>query len=344
MRYGVAGFPVTVKLVQFAQPHHDVVNADCIATFPGVGFVTVGDAEACAREVRDAEILTVTSTWYDGAIKDALEWPGAALKWIQFTTTGIDSATRVGLPDGVAITNVRGVRSGILGAHAIALMLAVMRGFHFYQPHRAGHNWARTEMQRHLSSTGGGTAVICGMGGVGRDIARKAKAFDMHVIGVSREGRAGGDFDRVVPRESLAEVLPEADVVFLALPYGPDTRHFIGARELAAMGAGAVLVNVARGDLVDEDALIAALGEGRIKGAGLDVFTNEPLPAESPLWTFENVVISPHVAGRGGAAQMDRLHALFTDNLARYLAGRPLRNRVTAEGDMIPDEDMPSDG
>jgi phosphoglycerate dehydrogenase-like enzyme len=182
------------------------------------------------------------------------------------------------------------------------------------------------------------------MGGVGRDIARKAKAFDMNVIGVSRRGRAGGDFDRVVRRESLAEILPEADVVFLALSYEPDTHHFIGARELAAMAAGAVLVNVARGDLVDEGALIAALAENRIKGAGLDVFAAEPLPAESPLWTLDNVVISPHVAGRGGTAQKDRLRALFFDNLKLYLAGHPLLNRITPMGESIPDEDAPGGG
>jgi phosphoglycerate dehydrogenase-like enzyme len=335
---------VTVKLVQFAQPHHDVVDADFIAAFPGVRFVKVADAEACARELRDAEILTLASNFHGAVIAEALAQPGGALKWIQFTTTGIDSVTAFGLPQGVLITNVRGVASVVLGAHAIALMLAVMRGFHVFQAHRLAHRWARAELQGHLTSTGGGTAVICGMGGVGSDIARKAKAFDMRVIGVSRAGRAGGDFDRVVPREGLAEVLPEADVVFLALPYGPDTHHFIGARELAAMGRGTVLVNVARGGLVDENALIAALGENRIKGAGLDAFVHEPLPADSPLWTLENVVISPHVAGRGGAAQINRMRALFFDNLARYLAGRPLRNRVTVEGEAIADDDAPGGG
>ncbi|HSR55132.1 MAG TPA: NAD(P)-dependent oxidoreductase, partial [Alphaproteobacteria bacterium] len=319
--------------------HHDVVDAEFEAAFPDVRFVKVPDSGACAAELGDAEILTITSQFYDAKIAEALRQPASPVKWIQFATTGFDAASRVGLPDDVLITNVRGIRSGILAGHAIALMLGVMRGFHTFTPYRLQHDWARAEMQQGLISTGGATAVICGMGGVGRDIARKAKVFDMNVIGVSRRGRAGGDFDRVVPRDEIGEVLPEADVLFLAQGYGPDVHHYIGKDELALMKTDAIVVNIGRGALTDEAALAEALKAGRLKGAGIDVYSEEPLGPDSPFWDLENVVMTPHIAGQGGTDQKARLRALFLDNMTRYLAGRPLLNRVTVDGDVILDEE-----
>jgi len=336
---------VTVKLVQFAQPHHDVVDPQFEAAFPGVRFVKAADAEACAAEAADAEAVIVTSQFMDGAIARALRDGARAgtLKWIQFATTGFDAAARHGLPENVILTNVRGIRSGILAGHAIALMLGVMRGFHIFAPHRARHEWARGVLQNDLTSPGGGAAVICGMGGVGRDIARKAKLFDMKVIGVSRRGRAGGDFDRVVRREDIHAVLGQADVLFLAQGYGADVHHFIGAKELALMKKDAILVNIGRGALTDEAALAEALDAGRIKGAGIDVYEQEPLGADSPFWDLPNVLMTPHIAGQGGSDQKARLRALFFENVSRYLAGRTLLNRVTAEGDAILDEETGAD-
>lgn len=334
---------MTVKLVQFAQPHHDVVDAEFEAAFPDVRFVKVPDSDSCAAELRDAEIFIITSQFYDAAIAAALARPDSPLKWIQFATTGFDAASRIGLPGDVLITNVRGIRSGILAGHAIALMLGVMRGLHAFAPHRARHDWARATVQRDMISPGGATAVICGMGGVGRDIARKARVFDMNVIGVSRAGRAGGDFERVVAREEIKSVLPEADVLFLAQGYSPDVHHFIGETELALMMSEAILVNIGRGELTDEAALARALKEKRIRGAGIDVYGEEPLGPDSPFWDLENVVMTPHVAGRGGSDQKARLSALFFENVTRYLAGKTLLNRVSPDGEAILDaEDVTS--
>jgi D-2-hydroxyacid dehydrogenase (NADP+) len=337
---------VTVKIVQFAQPHHDVVDSEFEAALPGVRIVKAGDAAACAEEVCDAEALIVTSQFMDGAIARALR-QGAdrgVLKWIQFATTGFDAAAQHSLPANVTITNVRGIRSGILAGHAIALMLGVMRGFHGFAPHRARHEWGRNAIQNDLISPGGATAVICGMGGVGRDIARKAKVFDMTVIGVSRQGRAGGDFDRVVPREDIQKVLPEADVLFLAQGYASDVHHFIGEKELSLMKPDAILVNIARGALTDEAALAAVLRDGRIKGAGIDVYSEEPLGPDSPFWDLPNVLMTPHIAGQGGSDQKDRLRGLFFENISRYVAGRTLLNRVTIDGDVILDADANGGG
>ena len=167
------------------------------------------------------------------------------------------------------------------------------------------------------------TLVIVGFGSIGQEIARKAKAFDMRVITVTRAGRAGPTVDQAVTREQLHEVLPQADIVVLCLPVEPDTIRMFGDAEFARMKTDALFVNVGRGDLVDEDALIRALAAKRIGGAALDVTTVEPLPADSPLWTFDNVLISPHSAGTGNDGA-GRFIALITENLRRYRAGEPL--------------------
>jgi phosphoglycerate dehydrogenase-like enzyme len=174
------------------------------------------------------------------------------------------------------------------------------------------------------------TLVIVGFGAIGQEIARKAKAFDMRVITVTRAGRAGPTVDQAVTREQLLEVLPHADVVVLCLPVEPNTIRLFGDAEFTRMKSDALLVNVGRGDLVDEVALIRALTARRIGGAALDVTTVEPLPSDSPLWTFDNVLISPHSAGCGHDGA-ERFNTLITENLRRYRAGEPLLGAVDWE-------------
>ena len=195
---------------------------------------------------------------------------GRALKWIQFTTVGIDVALRVGLPDGVWVTNSGDVSQRVLAGHAIALMLGVMRGFHRFEPLRARHDYARQSLPRYMVAPDGARMVILGMGRIGQDIARKAKAFDMEVICVSRApAPAVPEIDRVVPREKVDEVLPTADAVMIAMPLDAGTQGFLSAERIALMKETAILVNISRGKVVDEAALARALAEGRIMGAGL---------------------------------------------------------------------------
>ena len=177
-------------------------------------------------------------------------------------------------------------------------------------------------------SLAGSTLVVVGLGSVGRSIARKAGAFGMRVVGVSRRGRPIPHCERVVPHTQFREVLPEADALVLALPLTEETFHLLGRDELARMKPGAVVVNIARGGLIDEPALIAALQQGRLAGAGLDVVENEPLAPDSPLWAMQNVLLTPHIGGRGGVEQDQRLAAFLADNLRRFLAGGELRNQV----------------
>jgi phosphoglycerate dehydrogenase-like enzyme len=172
---------------------------------------------------------------------------------------------------------------------------------------------------------------IIGTGAIGGEVARLAKAVGMHAVGVRRSGRAMRHIDEMLPLSRLRTLLGRADFVVVACPLTRETEGLIGERELRAMKPTATLINVARGRIVDAPALIAALQEGRIAGACLDVFAQEPLPQDSPLWSMPNVIVTPHNSGVS-PLNMQRAMDGFIDNLARYVRGRPLRNRVRAAG------------
>jgi phosphoglycerate dehydrogenase-like enzyme len=318
-----------LAIVRFCRDYHDVLDADFLRDFPEVEARKPDTVAALEAALPGTEVLHINDSFFTPEVARAIARHGGALRWIQFTTVGTDHAQAAGLPPQVRITNVGDVRQRILAGHAIGLMLAAMRGYVFFEPWRAKHEWARDEMSARTLAPDGNKMVICGMGRLGQDIARKAKAFDMEVTCVTRTATPTRPWiDRVVPRERLMEVLPEADAVMIALPLDDGTRGLIGARELAAMKPTAVLVNVSRGPVVDEAALVAALRAGTIRAAGLDAFEDEPLPADSGFWDLPNLVMTPHIGGQGGGDQWLRLSQLVRDNTRRYLDGQPLINVI----------------
>jgi phosphoglycerate dehydrogenase-like enzyme len=320
---------VTVRIAQFVHPTHDVVDEAFLKEFPEVEAVKTHEFESLANALEGAEIFHVYNSAFTAEFAKLVRDKGRALKWIQFTTVGIDVALRMGLPDGVWVTNSGDVSQRVLAGHAMALMLGVMRGFRRFEPMRARRDYARQTLPRYMVAPDGGRMVILGMGRIGQDIARKAKAFDMEVICVTRAAApAVPEIDRVVPREKVDEVLPRADVVMIAMPLDASTLGFLNAERIALMKETAILVNISRGKVVDETALARALAENRILGAGLDAFAREPLPAESRLWDLPNVLMTPHVGGNGGQELWRRMSELVRDNTRRYLSGAPLRHVV----------------
>jgi phosphoglycerate dehydrogenase-like enzyme len=320
---------MTVRIAQFVHPATDVVDEAFLREFPEVEVAKARSLESLANALDGAEIFHVYNSAFTAEFARLVRDKGRALKWIQFTTVGVEIGLRAGLPDGVWVTNGGDVSQRVLASHAMALMLGVMRGFRRFEQLRPRREWARHTMSSHILDPDGACMVILGMGHIGQDIARKAKAFDMEVICVTRApAPAVPEIDRVVPREKIDEVLPSADVVMVALPLDNGTRGFLSAERIALMKETAILVNISRGKVVDEAALARALGEGRIKGAGLDAFAEEPLPAPSPLWDLPNVLITPHVGGQGGHQLWRRMSELIRDNTRRYLAGAPLKHVV----------------
>jgi phosphoglycerate dehydrogenase-like enzyme len=316
-------------------PHRDVVDRAFQEAFPNITFCKARSCEDLARELPSCQVLLINNSLYTPEVSRLAARHAPKLRWIQFTTVGIDTAFRRGLPPGVMITNMRGVRTEILASHVMALMLGVMRGFRHFETFRAQKQWTRDGMSPFLRALEETTLVIVGLGGIGRNVARKAKAFDMHVIGVSRHGRANASVDRVVSQKRFREVLPEADVLVLSLPLVTQTHHLLGKKELACMKSGAIVINIARGGLIDEAALIDALKHGRLGGAGLDVVESEPLAPENPLWEMDNVLLTPHIGGRGGVAQDRRFAALLAENLHRFQNGQPLRNAVDPDTGLV---------
>jgi D-2-hydroxyacid dehydrogenase (NADP+) len=304
--------------------------------FPDHPIVRTKDIDSLAREIRDAEVLIASNRPYLPDMVAAINDNQTRLKWIQFTTSGIDKALRSGgFPKGVVVTNSAGLGAPILAEHAFYMFMALGRRMRDTEAAVREHYWDRDVIANKTTAMTFATLCIIGMGATGQEMARRAKAFDMKVIGVSRDYKPNDMVDEVFDREHVDDALAQADFVLLSMPAVAETRDFINADRLKAMKKGAFLVNVARGDLIDEDALIKACTEGRIGGAGLDVTKIEPTPADSPLWDVPNIIVTPHIAG-AGADNAPRLFQIIGENLKAYLDGKPL-NRVLDWENMMPD-------
>lgn len=256
------------------------------------------------------------------------------LRWLAMPSAGADHVMRAGLvrPGGPIVTTANGVHSVPIGEFVFSMLLVWLRHWPQIVEAQRISTWPKRPEWQQLSGRElyGSTLLVVGFGAIGRYVARLGRGFGMHVIATHRTAQAGaGDHDahELVPMSHLHDALARADFVVLAVPATPQTHQLIGAAELRAMKSTAFLVNIARGTVVDEAALIEALRSGEIGGAGLDVFEHEPLPSDSPLWTLPNVIIAPHISGSTDQYSR-RFTDLFLDNLARYRTGQPLRNVV----------------
>ncbi len=248
------------------------------------------------------------------------------LRWLHSTGAGVD---RLLFPEilgqEILVTTSSGIHHWLV-EHVLAVVLALSRRLHLAVRNQIQHRWERSPRTMG-DEIAGQTLGILGLGSIGTELASKAHALGMRVIGTKRTPTPIPAVERVLPPDGLADVLREADAVVVALPLTAATRGLIGEPELRTMKPTAVLINIGRGPIVQERVLIQALQERWIAGAALDVFEQEPLPAESPLYDLENVIITPHVSG-ASPHYMDRAVPVFCENLAAYLQGRPLRNMV----------------
>lgn len=251
------------------------------------------------------------------------------LRWVQATAGGAgEQVAAAGLSheeqNRVLITRAGGVHARPLAEFAMFGLLAVTKGLPRLRADTSARRWEHYPM----GELAGATVLVVGLGSVGAEVARLAKAFGMRVIAVNRTGRTDSPHvDEVRTSRFLGDLLPVAHAVVLTLPLTDQTRGLIDAAAIARMHSGAVLVDIGRGGVVDEQALVTALQQGRLAGAALDVFAVEPLPPGSPLWDLPNVLISPHTAGLS-VRENERIIDLFSENLRRYLAGTELLWRV----------------
>jgi phosphoglycerate dehydrogenase-like enzyme len=249
------------------------------------------------------------------------------LKWVQVGVAGVERYLTPELVNSeIILTNCRILQGPEIADHAFAMLLALTRELHRIIPRRTQEEWATREYRP--IELQGRTAVVIGVGGIGTQIAVRAHAFGMRVIGVEPRDMPYLPFlDRSVPPDRLDTVLPEAEVVFVAAPHTRQTEGMIGARQFGLMKKNGYFIAVSRGKLYDAMALVSALESRHLAGAGLDVTDPEPLPKGHPLWKFENVIITPHIAGRSDGEHR-RYMALYKENLRRFAADEPLLNVV----------------
>jgi len=296
--------------------------AAALRGIPGVELVLAADAAALAAAAPEMEALVIGSYCYDAALAAMLRARAGRLRFIQTFTAGYERLQQHGVPPGVVVANAGDSWSAGVAEHGMAMLLALVKCLPESVANQARHAWDRAQSAR-MGSLEGLTVAIVGYGGIGRAFARLARPFGMRVVGVSRSARADGLADEVRPAGELSQVLGRADVVVVAAPHSPETDRMFDAARLAACRRGAILVNLARGGLVDQAALVATLRSGQLGGAALDVTDPEPLPAGDPLWDCPNVLVTPHVGGSSGAVGRARLAAFVSANVARFAAGEP---------------------
>ncbi len=297
--------------------------------WPEMKVVHLPDYDKLPEELPDTDIF-VGYSLRAKQLKEAKK-----LKWIHSTAAGVAQLMYPELREaGILVTNPSGVFSVPMAEHTMGLLLALARNFPDSVRQQDLARWSQQELwdkPQHLAEVNGQVLLIVGYGSIGQELAKRAKAFEMRVWGVTRSGKGDGEpAERIFSATRLHEALPEADYVVIAAPETAETKHLIGGAEIAKMKRGARLINVGRGSLLDEKALVRALETGTLAGAAIDVAETEPLPSDSPLWKAPSLFITPHTS-----ALSDRLWkrqtALLVELLEHWFDGKEMFNQVDLE-------------
>ncbi|MDP3735529.1 MAG: D-2-hydroxyacid dehydrogenase [bacterium] len=286
----------------------------------GRAEVVVALPEDATVNLADVDVIA----GFPSAMPDFANAPN--LRWVHSFSAGVD---RVLTPDirerDILLSNSSGIHATPIAEHILGFLLLFTRGFYRTFKNQAAHVWQKDETLGELRDA---HVLIVGLGAIGAETARLAAAFSAHVSAVARGAREKSAFvERIGVTADMDAMLPEADFVVITLPYTPETHHFFSAERFALMKPSSVIINIGRGGIIDQAALIDALNAKKIFGAALDVTDPEPLPSDSPLWGMENVIITPHHSGLSGE-YMNRAVSLFCDNLRAFLDGSPLPTEV----------------
>jgi phosphoglycerate dehydrogenase-like enzyme len=301
--------------------------AEALGAVAALRVARVGSAAELAERLPEADGIVMLGHFYTAEVAALVRTHGQRLRWLQLTTAGYDGITFHGVPEGVAVTNAGHSHAPMVAEHAVTLLAALTRRLHLYAEPQARRVFDRA-IALPPATLEDSTVAILGYGGIGRETARRLAMFGARIIGIARGPRQDALAAAVVGPDDLHRVLAEADALVITAALTEQTRRMIGAAAFAAMKPGAVLVNVARGAIVDTAALIRALHGGRLAGAGLDVTDPEPPPQDHPLWGCPNLIVTPHVSGIGSAAVQRRIAAVVRGNAERFAAGAPLLHRV----------------
>lgn len=304
------------RVVYIGAPEADAAafEARARADLPGIDLLATNDRSQALARAADADVLIGHHFQFD----EDLVARATKLRWIQSLTTGTDAILKLkALRPEVLVTSTRGMHGPQMSELVFLHMLALTRDFPRMQRNQAEGIWERWPQPL----LWGKTVVIVGVGAISEALAPRCKAFGMTVLGVSNSPRVPEGFDGVFPRSELAKAAAKADYLVLIVPHSPDTENLIDAGVLASMKPGAFLVNVARGGVLDEAALLTALREKRLAGASLDVFRQQQLPPDHPLWREPGVIVTPLVGGMSNI-YLEQAYPIVLQNLHAFLSGR----------------------
>jgi phosphoglycerate dehydrogenase-like enzyme len=296
---------------------------------PGVEVIAVDTEDELAAAVPDAEVLMLPDSHYSAATAQILKERAKKLSWIQLLSAGYDAVGRHGYPSNIVVTNAGPAFAPAVATQALGLLLGIQRQFPILIADQKRHAWDKGGARERCTAPVDSTIAVLGFGYIGSEIGRLLQAFGAHVVALTRSVKPHPYADESLSIDALRNVLPRADAIIVALAASPETRHLIGATEFALMKRSAVIVNIARGYIIDGDALGKALRDGTIGGAGLDVTEPEPLPPDNQLWDAPNLIIAPHMAGAPGSVTAKRLAHVVEENVTRRLKGEAVQHVVT---------------
>ena len=300
-----------------------------LAARRGWDFIVARDEAELLRRLPEAEALWITPTMYTPAVPKAIAKERGKLRWLGLTSAGYDVLLTAGAPADVLVTYATGVYGPAVAEHALALLLGLIRQLPLALERQRSATWDRAIAGR-LRALEDMTVAVVGFGAIGREIAKRLRPFAKAIIGVTRSGSPDPLADEMAPVSRLHQVLARSDVVVLSVAMNEATRHLIDAAAFDAMRAGTILINVARGPIVDPEALRRAIASGTISAAGLDVTDPEPLPGTDALWQLPETIVTPHVGGFGSIAAGRRLAEHFERNADRLAAGEALEGLIPA--------------
>lgn len=315
-----------VELTYFAGSISEADLAELARLAPNVNIVTGLSRESALARADEAHGIDAKF-----ASPEFLE-KATKLRWVQVQSAGVDRYITIEplmKNDEIVLSNFRGIHGPAIADHAMAMLLSLTRNLNYYAASQKQGEWRRRGGAPTKSiALEGKTMLVVGLGGIGSEIAQRANGFGMRVIGTRRSDTPSPDYiEKVGKPKDLLSMLPEADVVALAVPLTSETKNLLDSKAFAAMKPGSYLINIARGKVVNTDALMSALESGHLGGACLDVTDPEPLTKDHPLWKFPNVIITPHIAGHSEVTNQRR-SALTVENLRRFGAGEVLLNVV----------------
>jgi len=312
-----------VKLLLAGKEGEAFFNLVDELTIPGLEVARATTPDEVQAQIADADI------YYGFPTADLLA-KAPALRWIQSPSAGVEYVARIPelVESEIILTNTRGAHGPSIGEHVFALLLALTRRIPTCLEWQKARHWGRIEGYRTSREIKDSTMGIVGFGAIGRGVAQRARGFDLHLLAVDAQAVDGGEYvEEVWPASRLPDLLERSNIVVVATPLTTETRHLLDAERLAMMQQDSYLIVVSRGGIVEEEALAAALHQGRLAGAGIDVTETEPLPPDSPLWDAPNLLITPHLAGDSREKE-HRCVEILCENLTRYANGDPLVNVV----------------